>query len=218
MQIGHTNILIHTLASLLEIGIEEVIVATGHCHEKIGDCVAQQFDGDGIRLVHNPDYLKGSGSSLKRAINEMDGAALILEADLICHVDILRRFVLGPASNAIAMGDYGHDRIEGRVELSDESFDRLPCAALGGPDRLGRHHETIRPRSREYSRVAQCEATRWRKRWLSILGSHFMAGTQHDFVGIGIDDLPWIEVDTEEDLIRARAIIYPKLYPGSVHG
>ena len=178
VQIGHTNILIHTLASLLEIGIEEVIIATGHCHEKIGDWVAQQFDGDGIRLVHNPDYLKGSGSSLKRAINEMDGAALILEADLICHVDILRRFVLGPASNAIAMGDYGHDRIEGRVELSDrDSFDRLPCAALRRTRSAGSASRNYPP---PQSRVFAGHSMRGHpmaQTMALIIGSHFMACT-----------------------------------------
>jgi choline kinase len=219
VQIGHTNILVHTLRSLLEIGIEEVIIATGHCHEKIDDCVARQFDGQAIRLVHNPEYLKGSGSSLKRAINGMHGAALILEADLICHIDILRRFVHGPASNAIAIGDYGHDRIEGRVELSDGFVRSItmrdaaadPVAWVGITRLSALAVESIRGslNSRQADGANNSFPYSDHISWLV---------QQHDFVGIGIDDLPWIEVDTEEDLIRANAIVYPKLYPGAVHG
>jgi choline kinase len=215
LPIGHTTVLEHTLGGLLAAGIDEIVVVTGYHREQIEACVARRFGDAPVRLVHNAGYRAGSGSSLMRALEDWRGGALVLEADLMCHVDILRRFVGVDPPNAIAIGDYGHDRIEGRVEM------------LGGRVRSITMRPANEPDDGAWIGITKLSVIAV-GRIRASLALHAVGGAdngfpysdhvsrlvlKHHFVGLDIDDLPWIEIDNEEDLVRARAEVYPRLYP-----
>ena len=54
--------------SLLQGGVEEVVVVLGHMHEQ----VARHAEGPGVRWVLNPDYRTGRASSIRAGLAALD--------------------------------------------------------------------------------------------------------------------------------------------------
>ena len=77
------------IAALHTVGIEDIVVVTGHLAEQFQDLETRY---PGVRLVFNPDYNKGNNiTSLYRARHYLDRAAVIMDGDiLIRNPDVLR--------------------------------------------------------------------------------------------------------------------------------
>lgn len=71
-----------SVRKLLDAGIEEIIIGTGHCNEWY-DRMAEKYSF-AVRTVHNPDYINtGSMGTLEVCAPYVKGDFLLLESDLI---------------------------------------------------------------------------------------------------------------------------------------
>ena len=75
--------------SLLQGGVEEVVVVLGHMHEQ----VARHAEGPGVRWVLNPDYRTGRASSIRAGLAALDprtDAVVLLGVDQPRPPEIVR--------------------------------------------------------------------------------------------------------------------------------
>ena len=94
---GGRTLLEHQVDSLLEAGVDTVLVVLGHCQDRLQPLI----DGmDRVRHVYNPDYRQGKTTSMRAGIRALeglprheDGALLILNVDQPRSPETVRRVI-----------------------------------------------------------------------------------------------------------------------------
>jgi choline kinase len=211
VEIGGTTLLEHSLTSLRAAGIADILLVAGYLHHAVEEAVTRRF-ASCCRVLINPDYTKGSGSSLLRAADDLVDDILLLEADLLYHQSVLARMLDSTFECGLAMGRFGHAGIEGKIRLADGYVQSL---TWGGPEvsadgdwvgitRLSRAAAHALGESLRRAVVPKDGELQYASFIIRLL-------RQFRFKGVWINDLPWIEVDNENDLLRARAEVFPQL-------
>lgn len=213
LDMGGRTLIERNLASLQQAGVEEAYVVTGHFSNQITQALAGQFSSGFLHLLHNPDYPLGSGSSLLCASGALHGEVLVIEADLLFHKDLPARMMNRPQINVIAVGHYHNDQVEGQIQIEDGfvsriSWERNTGASTGEWVGMTKLSATA---CRDLRYALENASRDWRKDEFQYSDFLFDLMPRHQFQAISIDDLPWIEVDTEVDLMRARQEIVPAL-------
>jgi len=215
--VGNTTVIEHLVSNLLKVGVDQIIIVTGFFNDKVEEKIRATFPNEEkIITTHNPDYLQGSGSSLKCAMKNVTGEVLIIEADLLCHHKIFEPFLEPSVKNAIAIGQYSNNRLEGRVRvkngyISDISIDKEPNdndPTITG-DWVG-----IAKFSKEATRTIQ---TFLNEANITNIKDNFQYSKYifktvkaHKFKAIDLESYPGIEIDNEDDLNQANLEVWPK--------
>ncbi|MBD0693622.1 glycosyltransferase [Streptomyces sp. CBMA123] len=124
---NRTRALQHCLASLrrqtLDPGAFEIVVVDDGSDEPVGETVAQFADGDRIRLLRH-ERARGAGVARNTGAAAARGGLLVLlDADCLCHPDLLRAHLDAQAGGPVAVCGYGAGR-----ELTPEAW-RLKLGA-----------------------------------------------------------------------------------------
>jgi molybdenum cofactor cytidylyltransferase len=80
LRIGGETILGHTLKNARASAVQEIVLVLGHAAEK----VEKEISTERLKIVHNPDYQQGMGTSLRTGLAAVDArasATLIVLAD-----------------------------------------------------------------------------------------------------------------------------------------
>lgn len=102
IKLGHRPIIEEAVALLAEVGIERIIIVTGHLAEFYERL--RQAHGKLIETIHNPHYAEsGSMYSLYCARELIDDDFLLLESDLIFERRALSACLEFPQDNVILM-------------------------------------------------------------------------------------------------------------------
>lgn len=207
LELGGRTLLDRMLDALREVGVRDVTIVVGHLAEQIEAAVAGR---DGVRTIRNPDYRKGAILSLWTARDALDGDVLVMDADVLFPVEMLRRLLDSPAENCFLMDARAANDGEAMMLMAQNGrviditrglrgeFDA--CGESIGFLKVG---ATAAPVLRELLRQA-IEAGR--------------DGVEHEEVYpalmrqceigyVTADDLPWLEIDFPEDVERARALL-----------
>jgi choline kinase len=217
-EVGGRTLLQRMLEALVEVGVREATLVVGHEGAQLRAAVEGFPDAQrpSVTFVENPDYVRGSILSLyaARAGFGVDDL-LIMDADVLFPVELLRRLVESEHPNAFLLdprSEAGGEEMmlvanEGRVRRIARSVAPEPGEVVGeGVGFL------------KVSRAAQSalEAT---------LGGFVEAGELDRDYEDGIDrflaetvvgyepvgDLPWTEIDFPADLERARTEVWPRV-------
>lgn len=91
---------------LKKLGIDELVVITGHKRELVEAELAKVAKRHGLttRTIHNPDFLDGSVLSFNVSLPELEGLSepvLIMDGDVLYPTEILRRLVESKHSTAL---------------------------------------------------------------------------------------------------------------------
>lgn len=205
LEIGGRTLIERHLTALRANGCPHVVVVAGHLHDRLERGIRKDFDEAFCTIVVNPDYRRGSGSSLLCAAGDLQGDVLLVEADLLCDEAVIRRLLAPELDNALAIGRFDSGQIEGRVRLRDGHVESLRFA---GPDGtaagdwvgLTRLGPVAAAALRDTALTASPDADGELRygAWVASLVERFA------FRAVWIDDLPWIELDTVADYDRAR--------------
>ena len=218
LEVGGRPLIAYSLENLLRGGVREITIVTGHCDGSIQNEIGDEFLGAPIRYRFNPDYAHtGSVVSLLIGAAAVEAPhVLVVESDLLYHPQFVERAVIA-ADDTIMVAD-----------ASGSGDEVYICAAPDGRlSYLGKDASGPLRRSSlgEYAGIARlsaglCRSYMEQARQLQAAGKaggHYeelifaLAQDGHNVRVRYCPSLPWTEVDTPDDLERAKTIIYPQL-------
>lgn len=211
--VGGTPIIQQSVATLRAHGVGRIVIVTGH----LSDQYAALFAGRDVELVHNPRYATtGSLLSLAVGLEQVDGACVIAESDLIYAPQALapldcqsnRFLVSGPTGAGDEVYVWADTQADGKHLLADISKNRAarPDAPLGEMVGLTALTAEAVPLMRE---AAAQELARNPE-------EHYEPGVVALTHKVAVEcpliaDLPWAEIDDETMLERAERLVYPRV-------
>lgn len=236
-----TNFLRRQVELLAELGVGQIVVVIGSLRELIIEAVAD-FDVP-VQLVVNPTPDIGTSGSLHSfqfAIRSehgvLDGSkqTLLLDADIVYHRDVLRRFLEAPARSSLLVcerytGDGEEVLAYGSVEHPRFLGKALTPALVAGEPCLGEATGIVKfaPEDHALARettdwlVGEPEATPGTPRYKGYgpagrateheeLTQRFMRYRRMCCVRFG-EELPFMECDDAREYGRVRESFYPRV-------
>lgn len=204
-----------TISNLSALGLENVTIVTGFEEEAVRETVADRCETD-VRFVSNPDYDgSGSGDSLRRAADTLSGSpTVVMDADILYDPAILHHLLNGPSEN-VALVDprssftgeevsvFAEDGLVFGLGKDMRDPDAYAGEALGMYRFSTEASETL---ARELEEAVEREGKEVEHEVVfeSILSDVTIRPRE-------IPSVPWIEIDTEEDLERARTEVHPEI-------
>lgn len=216
LKVGDRPIIEESIQRLVDAGIREVVIVTGHHAEFYASLDADP--GLSVHTIHNSRYAdSGSMYSLYCARHAVNDAFLLLESDLIYEPRALTALLECPADDAILLSGPTGAGDEVFVSTRDGNLAGMSkhADALGGDDaeitgELVGISKISRPLFRIMRRIAE----------QAFAGSlHFdyetdclvAAGTERRIACPLVPDLVWSEIDDPAHLRRARDTVYPEI-------
>lgn len=217
LTVGEKTLLQITLESLRALGIREFVVVVGYEGQRVIAESKRYAANSRFVFVENPRYTEGAILSLWTARDHFDGDLLIMDADALCPPAAFERLVQSAHSNCLLVDAKAQESGEEQIVLGQGSrvlhITKRPSLEL--KSRLTSFGESVGflKLSREGALVLR-----------QLLEEKVAAGVveiEHEQVypqlfervPVGfetMEGLSWIEIDTPEDLKRAREVIFPK--------
>ena len=196
----------HALASA---GVERLVLATGHREEAIAEA-ARELPLP-CELRRNPDYDRTQNAvSLWHCREAVRGEPFYkLDGDVLFRPEVIERLAACPAPVAVALdraASLGDEEMkvlvqDGRIVAFGKGLD--PSRAHG--ETLGIERFDAASGARLFAALeAAVAAGRTDIYYEDVYGDLVAEGIA--FAPVDVSDLPWTEVDTPEDLARARSL------------
>lgn len=206
LEVGGETLIGRLVRQLREGGVERIVIVVGHR----GELIEQALAGvPGVSFLHNPEYRRGAILSLWTARAHLDGAALVMDADVFLPSAMLLRLLRSPHDNCFLLdGTASATGEEQMLHVLDGRVTDIARRPRGAYDLLGESVGFLRLGA-DGARVLR-----------ELLDAQVAAGVkdiEHEEVypellarvvtGFErVDDLDWTEIDFPEDLERARAL------------
>ena len=214
IQIGGRTLLARYLDALAGVGIRQAVIIVGYKQEMIRAVAGSGLGGVAVRYLESEHYQRGSITSLWRAREELNGDAIIMDADVLFHRMILARLVDSAHPTALLMDESvkqtGEEcmvvaqgarvialtkKMPPRYDMAGEGVGFLK---VGGADTSSLIHSV----------QAHIERGQLDMEYEDAL-LEFFGEVKVGYERIG--GLPWTEIDFEEDVARAEREILPQL-------
>jgi len=216
LRLGDKPIIEESIQRLLAVGIERIVIVTGHLAEQFEPLEAS-YRGV-VTLVHNPHFAdSGSMYSLFCARDLVDDDFLLLESDLIYERRCLSECLAAPSRNVLLLTGFS--------QTSDEVFVAMRSGCLQGMSKDKRalteeaHDCEIKGELVGISKISQelfaimieKAVSRFRTtRHMDYESDCLVAAAQETAIAcLLIEDLICCEIDDTTHLARARDVIYP---------
>lgn len=122
LEVGGRSLLARQLDLLFRLGIPTADIVVGYQASLVIEHVATLDSRPDVAWHFNPRYESGSVLSLKAAEETLESGdeVLLMDADVLCHADILKRLVASPAENCFLL-DSGREpgKEQARIALKD---------------------------------------------------------------------------------------------------
>lgn len=213
MDVGGETILGRAMRLLAEHGVAHVVLATGYRQ----DAIARAVEGSAVRVTscHNPDFAHTQNAvslALCRAALPPGVGWFKLDGDVVFEPEVLARLDASPAPLAVAV-DAGRppDAEAMKVELGPDRrilrFGKSLGPSSAAAESIG--IERIGPSGSEriWSALEGARAAGRHTLYYEDVYSELVAGGALHAEAVPVDDLPWTEVDTIDDLARARELV-----------
>ncbi len=214
IEIGDKTLLERHLETISQLGIKDVVFVVGHFKEKIKETVQKINNGLNITYIENEQYTKGSILSLWYARNELNDDVLIMDADVLYHDKLLLKLAESENQNCFLLdksSEYAGEEmmlfVKDTKVIGISKVHSYDCDFKGegvGFFKLAANDcHKLKNILEEFEQAGKVNVEY--EDSLHELLSHCTAGFE------SVDDLPWIEIDFEEDIERAGREILPKL-------
>jgi len=220
IEIGGRSLLDRQLELLETCGVDRVDVVVGYEAGQIRAAVEGIARRPDVEFYNNPRFEQGSVISLWTAHDSLESGdpVLILDADVLCHPDILRKLVISPVENCLLLDrnfEAGDEPVKialhgGKiVEFSKRPPDSLEYDVIGESVGFFRFGPECAQRLAE--RCARFDAE-------GLADSPHEDAIRAELLDrpdhFGLEDitgLPWVEIDFAEDIERAAERILPAI-------
>ena len=214
IEIGGQTLLHRYLTSLRGVGIHCADMVVGYKQEMIRAAVAANSCGVRVNFFVNEQFHRGSISSLWIARTALDDDAIVMDADVLFHQEILRRLVQSPYENALLMDETVKQTGEECMVVVEGG--RVIALTKKMPlhyDYAGEGVGFLKVRQADTPHVVASLRTHvdraaWQMEYEDALVGFFRdVKVGHEKIG----GLPWTEIDFMEDVTKAERDVLPKL-------
>lgn len=214
LKIGGSSLLHRTLEDLRSAGVEEVILVVGFRKEEVVEEARRHADGLRLHVVENDRYREGAILSLWSARLFLDRPVLVMDADVLCPPSALKRLAHSPHPSCILADGSSADTGEEQMVFGEQG--RVFHIAKRAPEEI-RRRWTRFGESLGFLKLSRDGAVGLRKLLEEKVGAG-VVNIEHEqlypplfgkvFVGCErVDGMSWAEIDTPEDLEKARATV-----------
>ncbi len=213
IRLGKRPIIEESIDTLLGVGIQKIIIVTGH-HFEYYERLRESYSGI-VETVHNSLYAEsGSMYSLYCAKDRLLEDFLLLESDIVYEARAVSKLIQFPADNAVLIsgptfsGDEVHVSTKGKriVGMSKDAdkFNAVKAGELVGITKVSRllFKEMITEAEIQFRRTLQVA---YETDCLSTVAARFPL--YHCLV----PDLIWSEIDTPSDMQHTQDTVYPTI-------
>jgi choline kinase len=221
LQFGGETLLRRHVRFLQFFGFSELVLGVGHQAEKIYDGISDIGAGGFVRTVHNPEYHKGAMTTLWALREEFRTGepVVFMDADVLYDHRLMARLIESQVANCFLM-DRNVDPGEDPVRLCFRNgrlvdFHKRPTIEH---DTQGEWIGFLKLTPEMARRVPGAAEPYIRKAESGVIYEPsfrdlLLSEPEGSFGVEDITGLPWIEIDFEEDLVRAESEILPRLEP-----
>lgn len=212
LEVGPATILDHQIRALKGAGIERIEIVTGHGDEILRELCAG-YAGDGVSFTKNEHFETTSSLYSFGCVRTEPGPAgvLILNSDVVFHPGLLRRLIDDPREQVLLAdftGSLGEEEMkicidnEHLITAISKSLDPMLAQAENlGVLKVG---QGAARRMLELARNPNLtDDLCW------IPDSIQALCCEYDFFALSTGGMPWIEIDYQHDLKRAREDVWP---------
>ena len=208
-------LIIRSLDNLNNIGIREAIIVVGYLEDFIKKNIGKSYKNIKITYISNPDYSStGSMYSLSQTEGIIDDEIFLIEGDLLYEKKALVSLINSIESNEILVAPLSGSGDEvyicvnksnelinlgKNIENKHDSIGELVGITKLSLDFLLHLYKKAKEDYRREEKLYHYEEV------------IFKLSETYPIKCKLIDDLNWIEIDTEKDLSRAIKIVYPKI-------
>jgi len=204
LSLGKKKILDYALDNLKRAGISNIILVTGYLNDKIADYVTSDTE-----IIYNPRYADTNNIySLWSAGSEFGtDDMLILYSDLLFHMKILNNILKRDGDIVLAVDEKVNEETErvkiknGKITYIGKNIETPESAGIFlGLAKISKNAgKAVLKKLEEY--ISRGETSGY---FTAVLNDLISEGQKVFFSRA--TDLPWIEIDTKEDLKRAKEI------------
>lgn len=214
LELGGNTLLRRSLETFTALGIPEAVLVVGYQSEQVAAEAARGPAGLRVRVVENERYMRGNILSLWHARHELDDDVIIMDADVLYPQELLARLLAASDGNAIAVDEQFHETGEEQKVLCEDGWVVEITRKIGPDPRIrgqsvgmlrlsAEAAETLRGILEEFVETGK-DSLEYEDAFRELAGE----------VPIGVvevGDLPWAEIDSQDDLSRVRDKILPKI-------
>ncbi len=214
LELGGKTLLRRYLEAFAALGIPEAVLVIGYLKEQVAAEAARGPAAVRVRAVENDRYMRGNILSLWQARDEFDDDVLIMDADVLYPRELLARLLATPDANAIAVDEQSQNTGEEQKVVCEDGWvvevtkkigqdPRIRGEAVGMLRLSAEAAEMLRGILEEFIETGK-DSLEYEDAFRELAGE----------VPIGVvevGDLPWIGINFQEDLARARDEILPKV-------
>jgi len=197
-------------------GIRQVLIVVGHLDEMIRQEAAKYPGQLEIDFAFNERYRRGSIISLATGLEAMrpEHDALVMDADVLYHPDVLRRLVEAPFGNGFLLDPRASsDGEEMMLGVKDGRVQTISRAIGDGWDLMG---EGV-----GFFKICAEDVPQLGDEIRKLLEQGHLDTDYEDGIDqllqtraayhVSVEDLPWTEIDFDEDVENARNVILPAI-------
>jgi choline kinase len=205
---------------LSEIGVAELVVVTGHKADLVEAELARAaaFYPLSARAIYNPDFLAGSVLSMNASIPEIgdpDGPVLLMDADVLYPLEMLRRLARSDHRTALL--------VDREYSTADDDPVLVPIARgrpidfmkrwVGDADEVGESIGFFKIDPADVGLLIERTAVRVEAGeneapYEDVLRDMVLEGR---FGHEDVTGLPWTEIDFPQDVERAEREVFPAI-------
>lgn len=214
MEIGGKSLLRRYLEAFAALGLPEAVLVVGHLKEQVMAEAARGPAEVEVRFVVNEQFTRGNILSLWQARHEFDDDILIMDGDVLFPQELLARLIASPDANAIAVDERFRDTGEEQKVVCEDGWVVEVSKKVSGDPRVRGEAVGIVRLSAEAAEVLRGileEFIETGKDSLEYEDAFRELAAEVPIGVVEIGDLPWIEIDFEEDLQHAREDILPEV-------
>ena len=204
VEIDGSTVINHQIRILHDKHIDNIVVVVGYLKEKI-----KRYLKDKVTYVENPIYRDSNSSySLWLARKYIEGDFIYLNGDLLFSKGIMQKLLASNSENAII--------IDRKIDINDDMFKAYmtgdQIVEMGKTLNAGKVNATVIGPAKFSNKGKQIlfhvlnEYTRQgdKNQWCYTIFSKI--ARRINLKGVDITGLPWIEIDTVEDVKKAKKL------------
>ncbi|HAV42597.1 TPA: sugar nucleotidyltransferase [bacterium] len=195
------------LETLLEEGIKEIDLVVGYRKEKVISFVDSLNLEARVIFVENPDFSKGSITSLWRAKDRVKGEVLLMDADVYFEPEVLKRLVGSPKKNLLLVDPLSKSEgEEWMVGVKDGRIVKTGRAIKGEFDMFGEWIGFMKMNGQASTILISLTEKEIKDGNITIGYEDLLSSLfkEVDFEVESIAGLKWIEIDFPEDVLKAE--------------